>query len=250
MPIKLALPILVLLGALLMVAQPARATQTVLFREDFSDGPGRWQVWLNNGNDTRSMYPVTVAGGIASVTSLYPHDFALDYNHAAPGGMGVLNMAFWRCLPANGDGCDEAVQPLDLRNITWRVRIRATCCEGSYPSRGTAYAGPGSTTDTRLVPWFDTWDQTIGRATNMAAIGTPLDNDLGDGQWHIVEVAPRLNDWACLGTIQSQSYLYGCNPVAQVIGHVDVGFGLIFFPVDPYHNPVGRLEVDWIELVR
>lgn len=236
----------------LLCMTSAVCAETVLLREDFNVA-GTWQAAFAAGTwDTGYQEAVQVNSGVASVTSLYPHLFWVDRNHGDPGGLGDLNMVLHTCLTTevrNGVPCVSGIPALDLRGAKLRIRLRARCCDGTYAGGGIGYAGPTSGPQARLVWWFDTF-RPSGTAVNMAAIGTPLDDDLNDGEWHIVEIAPQLNDWACLGSINSRTDFYGCDPAHLVLGNVNVAIGLILFPIDRDNIPIGRIEIDWLEIVR
>lgn len=232
---------------------PTEISETVLMREDFTYVPAGWQTWHGNSNDPVTYDPVEVtADGVMRSTSLYPALWAVDRNHGEPGGLGDLNMVLHVCLQGNKYGCTSNAPNMDLRDAKLRARIRFKCCEGEYNSYGVLHTGPQSQSKTRLVWWFQSWNASIGKYVNMAAIGTPLDDDWNNGEWQTVEIAPQLNDWTCLGAKNDphNSAMYGCDPTNNVIGNADIGTGLIYFPVDRNNVPVGRVEVDWIEIVK
>lgn len=242
--------ILSLLLPILLVSSCGAQSGT-LMREDFNSAPPGWTSWhAESAGHTITVYGLNVYGGIGYSYSYYPMLWGVDRNHGDPGGLGDLAMTYHVCLPANTNGCVSNVPTMDLRGATLRLRIRTRCCEGAYPSGGIANAGPSSASGTRLVWWFQTFDPAQGKYINMAAIGTPLDTALEDGEWHVVEIAPKMNDWACLGSIETKTYLYSCNPAHIALANANIGMGLIYFPLDRTNLPVGRIEVDWIEVFK
>ena len=215
---------------------PAAPAEPVAISASSRDGFSGWRAAFSAGaSGAATVEPLRLEAGIAISESLYPHLWWPDGNHASPGGTGFLGLVAVYAL----------TRPVDLTGATWRVRLR-TLDPGGNP--GLAYAGPSSSSGTRLVPWFQTFDRRSGKWLNFAAIGAPVDTSAARGQWSTTEVTPAATDWVCLGSTTVKVSFYGCAAVDGALQSASDGIGFILFPLDRQLLPVGRVEFAQIEV--
>ena len=155
-------------------------------------------------------------------------------------------MVIHGCIKDLKAGCASQIPVMDMRRVIIRIRLR-------FPYGCLANTGPKSVTATRLVFWVQAKasprEGREGNYVNLASIGTPLDKRCNSTDWQMVEIKPSFNDWACLGARVRRPNVYTCNPASQVLRSVNVGAGLIYFPVDRDFIPRGILEIDSLEIL-
>ncbi|HEV8444783.1 MAG TPA: hypothetical protein VGQ27_14965 [Steroidobacteraceae bacterium] len=241
--------------AVLWLAACGSDSEQVLYRHDFADGSGGWrtvhtlvspdQLPVDSSNCFISwlgLYACTLDVPVEGGRSVLQSPWWLDPNHAKPGGYGHLNLLTWVYLNGMPGSSTEGMPSIDLRDVTLRVSMRA---QAFNPAGG------------RLVFWFQT-KMPDGRFANFAYTSSPLDAVLPpDGselsQFNIKLVADPAA-WTCLGAAVDRSDFYGCMDVVNAMSAVKDDFGFIIIPVsdspDPAGQPMGRIEIQSIELVR
>jgi hypothetical protein len=223
--------------------------RTVLYRHDFSNGPGGWHTVMLDVDPARPpanalacfseeiktncYVPVNTVDGHMLLESPWFH----DPNHAPPGA-GYLSLLTFVYLRGFG-GADTAHLPeLDLRNLLLRVSMKS---EHLDVKEGSLYF------------WFQMLAPD-GRWVNYAYTARPINVALRDEQF--VEIRLRLSSdpasWTCLGASAVRADFYGCIPLVEAISHVNADFGFVILPVNEIPleemQPSGKIELRWVEL--
>jgi sugar lactone lactonase YvrE len=209
----------------------APAGVPISLQSQFPAAVGQWLGAFSAGASGAAAVDTLPTHGEAAVSeSIYPHLWWPDGNHSAPGGTGFLGLVAVHYLR----------ERVDLTGASWTVQLRL---EDPSGNPGLAYAGPRSSSLTRLVPWFQTFDRATGRWVNFAAVGAPLDIDEARGGWATVRVTPSPQDWMCLGSSLTKISFYGCGDIQAALRSVEEDLGFILFPLDRRQIPAGRVLV-------
>ncbi|HEY7639578.1 MAG TPA: hypothetical protein VH814_07625 [Steroidobacteraceae bacterium] len=223
--------------------------KVVLYRHDFSDGPGGWHTVMldvdpsrppanalacfTEGIKTNCYVPVNTVDGHMLLESPWFH----DPNHAPPGAgyLSLLTFVYLRGFA----GADTAQLPeLDLRGLLLRVSMKT---EHLDVKEGSLYF------------WFQMLAPD-GKWVNYAYTARPLNVSLRDEGF--TEVRLRFisdpGSWTCLGSSEVRADFYGCIPLEEAMSHVNGDFGFVILPVNenPLEElqPSGKIALQWIEL--
>lgn len=191
-----------------------------------------WTSWLEL---QACIVPAPVRAGALFLQS----PWWLDENHAPPGGAGHLSLVAWVYVRDIESRAPPA--QLDLRGARLKAQMRAAQLDLK---------------EGQMVFWFQT-SMPGGRFANFAYTGVPLHLQLLEpDEFNVIDIEltadPAL--WTCLGAHESRVDTYGCMPLEEALGCVDIAFGMIVFPVgaspQPELQPSGTIELGSFELWR
>lgn len=196
------------------------------YREDFENGPGGWQGWIDNFAG-----PKRLEYSPGRLTSRSP--WWIDYNHAPPGA-GYLHMVF--TLQTKGPGFGEAQMEAGGDNHFVEgghgtdftsARIAATL-SGELETRGA-----------QLVLLAQ---GTIGGiCSGWALTGRPF--HVGpEPSTQTIQLDPDPALWTPLGSRHNRTRSYGIHPLDRVLADVNNNIMLILFPLTVV--PMGPLAGD------
>jgi hypothetical protein len=193
--------------------------------EEFDDGPGGWLRMVDNYQPPAAL-PVQ-QGAIWSYGPWW-----LDYNHAPPGA-GYLQLLM--CLYTRGPLRESVKEAGGLnRFVADRYPTDLTGAAVTVRARGELEAAGGNVC--LLI-------QSIrgGICSGWVLSGQPVQvgSKFTDTRLRLV---PDERQWTCLGSRHDRQDNYGCLPLNETLGDVNMNVYLVIFPVNP--RPVGPIAGD------
>ena len=182
--------------------------------ESFSDGPGGWYGW-----DEQGAAALTIRDGAAVSRS----PWWVDYNHAPPGG-GYLHILF---ALNTRDGASTRHVAGENRFVSGRFPTDFTGANISVRIRGDL-----DQKDARVVllAQADIVEPVRTRVNSVLA-AQPL---IVTREWseQSLTCAPDNGQWQCLGSRHDRMDTYGWGPIAPVLRDVNLDIIFVLFPLD------------------
>ena len=219
--------------------------RTVLYVEDFTNGPGKWCVGRDqeNGPYHRNIYgrhggptPVTwhEAGGRSGAFASSEPPWYFDDNHAE---FRWLFLAFFMNRSA-----DVELDGADLRRAEVRLTVRGRDMVLNGSELHFWIQGPGAD----------------GVTYNWALTDRTIRDELVDGAWHdlSLQLTNDEADWAPMGHTSFARKMNIELPLDRCAGTLDgilggahINFGFLLCGITPQNPPTGAIDVDQVKIL-
>jgi hypothetical protein len=233
---------------------PAR----VVYQQDFNTGADWWLTATGGdyggygGPQVTHVLDWNAAGYVTSWSAPTDHLWFTDGNHACSSPFYTLTGAppctFWKAMTmwkrVDGENGTPILPPLDMNGATLTVTLRGNT---SHPNPNLYFLALGSYTDSTGRHGVEYWDEVHPM---------PLLPD-----WHTYSFVLRPENFRCLGgatwptgsarDLIDRNDMYNCNlSAAQVLANMNADFELILTDINPQHQATGRVDLDFISLVK